>query len=61
MLNSDDEAYLCQVDGEMLGELPVTYETLKDGQEFIQPQTHEVAEAFKEKYGHYFWDYDHQL
>lgn len=59
MLNHEDDAYLCQVDGEMIGELPVTYETLKDGYEFIRPQTHEVAEAFKEKYGHYFWECDH--
>ena len=59
MQNPLDEAYLCQVDGEMLGNLPVTYETLKDGQEFIRPQIHEFAEAFKEKYGHYFWECDH--
>jgi diacylglycerol kinase (ATP) len=59
MLNPDDESYLCQVDGEMLGELPVTYETIKDGQEFIRPKTNEFAEAFKEKYGHYYWECDH--
>ena len=59
MLNPDDDAYLCQVDGEMLGNLPVSYETIKDGYEFIRPQTNEVAEAFKEKYGHYFWECDH--
>ncbi len=59
MLNPDDESYLCQVDGEVLGNLPVTYENLKDGQEFIRPKINEVAEAFKEKYGHYFWECDH--
>jgi diacylglycerol kinase (ATP) len=59
MLNPEDEGYLCQVDGEMLGNLPVTYETLKDGYEFIRPQINEFAEAFKEKYGHYYWDCDH--
>ncbi len=59
MLNPEDESYLCQVDGEMLGDLPVTYETLKDGYEFIRPQVNEVAEAFKEKYGQYFWECDH--
>ena len=59
MLNPDDDAYLCQVDGEMLGNLPVTYETIKNGCEFIQPQINEFAEVFKEKYGHYYWDYDH--
>ena len=50
MLKSDDEPYLCQVDGEILGNLPVTYKTIKDGYEFICPKTNEVAEAFKEKY-----------
>jgi len=59
MAKSEDEPYLCQVDGEMLGSLPVTYETIKDGYEFIRPKTNEVAEAFKEKYGHYFYECDH--
>jgi len=59
MANSEDEPYLCQVDGEVLGNLPVTYETIKDGYEFIRPRTNEVAEAFKEKYGHYFYECDH--
>jgi diacylglycerol kinase (ATP) len=59
MLNPDDEAYLCQVDGEMLGDLPVSYETIKDGCEFIRPQKNEFAEDFREKYGHYYWEYDH--
>ena len=59
MLKSEDDPYLCQVDGEVLGPLPVTYETIKDGYEFIRPKTNEVAEAFKEKYGHYFYDCDH--
>ena len=59
MLNPEDTPYLCQVDGEMLGPIPVTYETLKDGYEFIRPKINEVAEAFKEKYGQYFWECDH--
>ncbi len=59
MLKSEDDPYLCQVDGEILGPLPVTYETIKDGYEFIRPKTNEVAEAFKEKYGHYFYECDH--
>ena len=59
MLKSEDEAYLCQVDGEVLGRLPVTYETIKDGYKFIRPKTNEVAEAFKEKYGHYYYECDH--
>ena len=56
MLKSEDDPYLCQVDGEILGNLPVTYETIKDGYEFIRPKTNEVAEAFKEKYGKYFYE-----
>jgi len=59
MLKSEDDPYLCQVDGEVLGPLPVTYETIKDGYEFIRPKINEVAEAFKEKYGHYFYECDH--
>ena len=59
MVKSEDDPYLCQVDGEILGNLPVTYETIKDGYEFIRPKTNEVAEAFKEKYGHYFYECDH--
>ncbi|MBA7605762.1 lipid kinase YegS [subsurface metagenome] len=59
MKNSNDSPYLCQVDGEILGPLPVTYETIKDGYEFIHPKTDEVAEAFKVKYGRYFYEYSH--
>ncbi|MHA2401284.1 MAG: diacylglycerol/lipid kinase family protein, partial [Promethearchaeota archaeon] len=43
MVNPVDDPYLCQVDGEMLGELPVTYETIKDGYEFIRPEINEAA------------------
>ncbi|TKJ22091.1 MAG: hypothetical protein CEE43_07700 [Promethearchaeota archaeon Loki_b32] len=59
MKNSNDLPYLCQVDGEILGPLPVTYETIKNGYEFIHPKTDEVAEAFKVKYGRYFYEYSH--
>lgn len=56
MLNPDDEPYLCQVDGEVLGTIPVEYECIKDGYEFIRPECDEVAEAFKEKHGRYFYE-----
>ncbi len=59
MVKSEDDPYLCQVDGEVLGPLPVTYETIKDGYAFIRPKTNEVAEAFKEKYGRYFYECEH--
>jgi diacylglycerol kinase (ATP) len=56
MKNLEDEPYFCQVDGEILGPLPVTYEAIKDGYEFIRPKIDEHAEAFKEKYGKYFYE-----
>lgn len=59
MKNSEDNPYLCQVDGEILGSIPVTYETIKGGYEFIRPKVDEVAEAFKEKYGRYFYECEH--
>ncbi len=59
MKNPEDEPYNCQVDGEVLGPLPVTYESIKDGYEFIRPKIDEVAEAFKEKYGRYFYICEH--
>ena len=59
MKNPEDEPYVCQVDGEVLGTLPITYESIKDGYEFIRPKTDEVAEAFKEKYGRYFYICEH--
>jgi diacylglycerol kinase (ATP) len=59
MKNPEDEPYVCQVDGEVLGTLPITYESIKDGYEFIRPKIDEVAEAFKEKYGRYFYICEH--
>jgi len=57
MLDSKEpNPYVCQVDGEILDNLPVNYECLKDGCEFIRPEVDEVAEAFKEEHGRYFWD-----
>ncbi|MHA1413485.1 MAG: diacylglycerol/lipid kinase family protein [Promethearchaeota archaeon] len=57
MLNHDeDEPYSCQVDGEVLGPIPVNYECIPDGHEFIRPKIDEVAEAFKQKHGRYFWE-----
>jgi len=58
MKNLNDDPYLCQVDGEILGPLPVTYETIKDGYEFIRPEVDEVAEAFKKEHGRYFYEYE---
>jgi diacylglycerol kinase (ATP) len=52
----EPEPYHCQVDGEVIGNVPVNYECIKDGYEFIRPEIDEVAEAFKEKYGRYFYE-----
>ena len=59
MRNPKDEPYVCQVDGEVLGSLPVNYECIKEGYEFIRPRINEFAEEFKQKYGHYFWECTH--
>ncbi|MFX1329440.1 MAG: diacylglycerol/lipid kinase family protein [Promethearchaeota archaeon] len=57
MLESDEpKPYLCQVDGEILDSLPVNYECIEDGYEFIRPKIDEVAEAFKKEHGRYFWE-----
>jgi hypothetical protein len=57
MLESDEpKPYLFQVDGEILDYLPVNYECIKEGYEFIRPELDEVAEAFKEEHGRYFWE-----
>ncbi|MBD3186737.1 YegS/Rv2252/BmrU family lipid kinase [Candidatus Bathyarchaeota archaeon] len=50
MVDPGDEPYLAQVDGEMIGTLPVRYEVLPAAHEFIMPPTDEVLDAFKEKY-----------
>lgn len=56
MKNPTDKPYICQVDGEILNEIPVNYENIPDGYEFIAPKEDEVAIQFKEKYGRYFYD-----
>ncbi len=61
MLNAEaDEHYFCQVDGEVLGHVPVNYECIPDGYEFLRPEIDEVAEAFKQKHGQYFWECDYE-
>jgi len=59
MRTVEQKPYVSQVDGEVLGQLPINYECIQDGYEFIRPKTHEFAEEFKEKYGHYFWECTH--
>ncbi|MBY9003298.1 MAG: diacylglycerol kinase family lipid kinase [Candidatus Lokiarchaeota archaeon] len=59
MRTFERESYVSQVDGEVLGPLPINYECIQDGYEFIRPKINEFAEEFKEKYGHYFWECTH--
>ncbi|MCP4762057.1 MAG: YegS/Rv2252/BmrU family lipid kinase [archaeon] len=56
MKNPEETPYIAQVDGEILGDIPITYEAIKDGFEFIKPEVDEVAEVFKGKYGRYFYE-----
>lgn len=42
--------YLYQVDGEVLGPVPVTYEVISDGYEFIKPRKNEVLLEFNKKH-----------
>lgn len=42
MMNKEEEPCMCQVDGEILGTIPV-----KNSKEIISPKIDEVAKAFK--------------
>lgn len=61
MLHSEDEAYIGQVDGEIIGNLPITYECLADGYEFIKPEVNEAEQWFMERYGKKFQMYVENL
>ena len=50
MANSEDEPYIGQVDGEIIGNLPITYNVLPNGYEFICPTSNECDLWFQEKY-----------
>ena len=54
MKNAEDETYFGQVDGEIIGNLPISYQTLKDGYTFIKPKINEATVAFMEKHGKKF-------
>ncbi|MFX1501396.1 MAG: diacylglycerol/lipid kinase family protein [Promethearchaeota archaeon] len=61
MLDTEEsKPYICQVDGEILDRIPVNYECIKDGCEFIKPEINEVGEAFKKEHGRYFWDCNYE-
>jgi diacylglycerol kinase (ATP) len=50
MVDPSDEPYIGQVDGEIIGKLPINYEILPDGYEFIKPKENEVLKWFEAKY-----------
>ncbi len=56
MVDPNNDPYLCQVDGEVLGTIPVEYRLIENGYVFIRPEVDEVAEAFKAKHGRYFYE-----
>ena len=51
MINQTDQPYIAQVDGEIIGDLPVEYEIIPEGYEFIRPETNEVEAWFMAKFG----------
>ncbi|MBN2153850.1 MAG: diacylglycerol kinase family lipid kinase [Candidatus Lokiarchaeota archaeon] len=69
MLDPETKPYSYQVDGEVLGPVPVMYEAIADGYEFIKPRQNEVLIEFNKKYDHfikeektkdYLWQIDKQ-
>ncbi len=61
MVKETDEPYLAQVDGELIGPLPVEYECLQLGYEFIRPSEDEAEAWFMEKYGKRFKEHLQKL
>lgn len=53
MLDPEQQPYLFQLDGEVLGPVPVKYEAIADGYEFIKPRKNEVLIEFNKKYEHF--------
>nr|MDO8113622.1 diacylglycerol kinase family lipid kinase [Candidatus Sigynarchaeota archaeon] len=50
MVHAKDKPFQYQVDGEVLGPIPVSYEAIPDGYEFIKPRENEVLLEFNKKY-----------
>ncbi|MCF2140058.1 MAG: diacylglycerol kinase family lipid kinase [Candidatus Lokiarchaeota archaeon] len=61
MFSQDDPSYIAQVDGEIIGDLPIQYECIKDGYTFIKPREDEAEKWFKERYGKKFFKYVERL
>ncbi|MHA1796310.1 MAG: diacylglycerol/lipid kinase family protein [Promethearchaeota archaeon] len=54
MVNDNDNPYIAQVDGEIIGKLPVEYECIRDGYIFIKPKENEAEKWFMKRYGKKF-------
>jgi len=61
MVDSEDEPYIGQVDGEIIGDLPIEYEALSNAYEFICPEVSEAEIWFQEKFGKKFAQYRKKL
>ena len=48
---TEDDPYIAQVDGEVIGKLPISYECLANAYEFIKPERDESLDWFMQKYG----------
>ena len=57
MVESRDEPYIGQVDGEIIGNLPIEYDFLPGQYEFIKPEQNEAEQWFQEKHGKKFAKY----
>ena len=57
MVESDDEPYIGQVDGEIVGDLPIDYDFLPGQYEFIKPEQNEAEQWFQENHGKKFTKY----
>ncbi|TFH31309.1 MAG: hypothetical protein E4G98_00320 [Promethearchaeota archaeon] len=57
MVNGEDDPYIGQVDGEIIGNLPIRYEFLPGGYEFIKPEENEAEQWFIQKFGKKFSAY----
>ena len=51
MIKMEDDPYIAQVDGEVIGNLPVSYECLPNAYEFIKPERDETLDWFMQKFG----------
>ena len=61
MVSTDEDLYIGQVDGEIIGPLPIEYEAIPDAYEFIRPERSEAEIWFQEKFGKKFTKYCQKL